>query len=166
MAQIIGIVLMAVLLSVGLNSIVPLEYATRIIDTAALNFLSVLVGLGIALYGLLSPGVLSSLMSLPESDNGVKLSLLLKEIMEQIKDNALLSLFSYFAVLISLYIKGLNQSILGFLGLSSKALLIGMNISALALIFLTSYAIYDTAIGIMKLQQSVDKSTRHSIKPK
>ncbi len=156
MKQIFVIVSLSVLLSIGLNSIVPEEYATKIIDTAALNFLSVLVGLAIALYGILSPGILSNLMNLPEGENGDKLRSLLKDVMIQIKENALISLFSYFAVLISLYIKGLNQSILVFLGLSSSALHIGMNVSALALIFLTSFAIYDTAVSIMKLHQYAD----------
>ncbi|MDD2582706.1 MAG: hypothetical protein PHR66_12000 [Desulfuromonadaceae bacterium] len=157
MAQIFGIVSLAVLLSVGLNLIVPLEYATDIIDTVALNFLSVLVGLAIALHGMLSACIISRSMNLPEGDNGDKLKSLMKGVMEEIKDNALLSLFSYFAVLISLYIKGINQPLLTFLCLSTEALSIGMNISALALIFLTSYAIYDIAISIMKLQLSEDK---------
>ncbi|HCM15281.1 MAG TPA: hypothetical protein DHW79_04950 [Candidatus Cloacimonas sp.] len=154
MAYIIRIVIFAVFISVGLNSLVPVEYATKIIDTAALSFLSVLVGLAIALYGLLSPGVLASLVSLPEGSNSDKLRSLLFEIMEQIKDNALLSLFSYFAVLISLYIKGLDQSILRSLGMRSDALHIGMNVSALALMILTSFAIYDTTISVMKLHKS------------
>ncbi len=154
MAQLIIIIGLALSLSVGLNSLVPVEYATTIIDTSALNFLSVLVGLAVALYGILSPGVHASIANLQDGTNNDKLRLLLTGIMEEIKDNAMLSLFSYFAVLISLYIKGLDQSILKHIGMSSYALHKGMNISALALLILTSYAIYDTTTGVMRLHKS------------
>ena len=153
MARIIILIILAFILSYILNSLVPVKYATKIIDTTALSFLSVLVGLAIALYGLLSPGVLARLISFPEGSNSDNSRLLLTEILKQIKDNAIFTLFTYFLVLIVIYIKGLDQSFLRLLRISSNDLHFWMNVLALTLMFLASFAIYDTTTSVMKLHK-------------
>lgn len=155
-SQIMKIFSIAVLCSVLINVAVSQDYATNVIDSAAVNFLSVLVGLAIALHGIITPIIVSHYSDVPIGNEGDKRRALLNEIVGEIKDNALFALFSYFAVLFTIFVKGIDKSIYSNTIIDVYAINFGMNVSALVYMILSGYALYDTTISIMKLHQNND----------
>ena len=143
-----------VLCSVLINIAVSQEYVSTVIDSAAVNFLSVLVGLAVALHGIITPIIVSHYGDIPSGDEGDKRRALLTSIVEEIKDNALFALFSYFAVLLTIFIKGINKTLFSDTIIDQYAISFGMNVSALIYMMLSGYALYDTTISIMKLHHN------------
>ena len=154
MDKVIKILCFSLLGSLLINVAVSQEYATRIIDSIAVNFLSVLVGLAIALHGIVSPFAISCIKGVSGNAESDKRKNLLNEIMTEIKDNALFTLFSYFAVLLTIFIKGIDFPSNNSIILDRFAVNFGMNVSALMYMILAGNALYDTTISIMKLQNT------------
>lgn len=160
--RIIKIFSITFLCSLLINVVVSQGYVSNLIDSAAVNFLSVLVGLAVALHGIITPIIASLYSEIPSGEEGDKRRALLKNIVGEIKDNALFVLFSYFAVLFTILAKGIDKGVFLSTYYDQYAISFGMNVSAIMYMIFSGCALYDTTISIMKLQHNNCKKHQSS----
>lgn len=138
--------------SLVVNIFVHREHASKVIDTIAFNIMPVLIGLAIHLHGIIVHILAKHYSKIPEGKDGKCLRDKLKNIVDEIKENSLFMIGSYFAVLLCILLRGLDSNLFSNINLNQYIMPLSMNILALTFIGLSCFALYDTTSSILDLQ--------------